>query len=693
MSMSGQGLQNTAWKELQLGKLLGQGGFGEVYLGSWQGKEVAVKTLTLKKLRASLAKDFENETRIMAECAQCEQIVKLFAVCMESDHYAMVMEYMQQGSLYDYLRDDKMNLTWPLRYQITIDIGNGLRYLHDREILHRDLKSLNVLINQLHRAKISDFGLSKLKMETSSISKLSTNKSAKETVGTLRWKAPELFKLKPIHTKSSDAYSLGMTMWEIATGQIPFKEADDAIIQTCVKEGEQEDIPADCPPEYSSLIKRSWSLDPEKRPSPHYIVLQLEKLLPPTPKQKQPAPPSVSSSSITPQSKAQVPLSPSQTNERRPTKPLPSTPKPQSTSSSVSSSSITPLSKAQVPLSSSQPKIKATSLTKGQWEQIFSDEGGNTLLAQISDLRSVTELDLSECEKISNKGLEQIARFPALTSLNLQGCDQITDKGLEQITKLTALRSLNLQGCKRISDKGLEQVTKLTSLTSLNLYAYNSDKVLEHIAKLTALTWLNLAYCDLISDKELERVAKLTALTSLNLEGCKQINDKGLEQVAKLTALTSLDLSSCYQISDKGLEQIAKLTSLTLLGLGGCYQISDTGLEQITKLPAITSLNLVCCEQISDKGLEQVAKLTALTSLDLAYCKQINDKRLEQIAKLTALTSLNLKGCKLISDKGLEQVAKLTVLTSLDLTGCKNITSKGIEMISKRLPGCHITKY
>ena len=64
-------LPNIAWKELQVGRLLGQGKFGEVYLGTWQGRQVAVKKLLLQNLPASMVKDFENETKIMAECSSC----------------------------------------------------------------------------------------------------------------------------------------------------------------------------------------------------------------------------------------------------------------------------------------------------------------------------------------------------------------------------------------------------------------------------------------------------------------------------------------------------------------------------------------------------------------------------------------------------------------------------------------------
>jgi serine/threonine protein kinase len=292
---SNKKLQTIPWHHLQVGKQIGQGGFGEVYLGSWNGREVAIKTLKITNLPAYLAKEFESETKIMAECSQCQQIVRLFAVCMEAEHFAMVMEFAKYGSLYAILHEPSIDLSWHRRYQMAMDIGRGLSYLHDREILHRDLKSLNVLLDENFSAKISDFGLSKLKLETSSMSKTSTTQKEGSAVGTLRWQAPELFKLKPRHTKASDAYSYGMVLWEIASRQIPFGEANETVIMNCVKEGEKEEIPEDCPAEYAGLIERTWSLDPEKRPSPHYIVLQLEKLIP---KSKVNPAPSIATSAI-----------------------------------------------------------------------------------------------------------------------------------------------------------------------------------------------------------------------------------------------------------------------------------------------------------------------------------------------------------------------------------------------------------
>ena len=93
---------------------------------------------------------------------------------------------MPKGSLHGILKDKNQELSWDLRWIIAIDIGKGLSYLHSKNILHRDLKSLNVLLGSDYHAKICDFGLSKVKLESSSISS-NNNK----VTGTTKWCAPE----------------------------------------------------------------------------------------------------------------------------------------------------------------------------------------------------------------------------------------------------------------------------------------------------------------------------------------------------------------------------------------------------------------------------------------------------------------------------------------------------------------------
>jgi serine/threonine protein kinase len=143
--------------------------------------------------------------------------------------------------------------------------------LFAENILHRDLKSLNVLLDDRYRAKLCDFGLAKVKTETSSSTK-------NEVAGTLAWMAPELFKRKAIYTKKADIYSYGMVLWEIAARQLPYQDANgnQALISKWVSEGEREEIPDDTPPKLASLIKFCWEAEPDKRPSAEQVVIELK---------------------------------------------------------------------------------------------------------------------------------------------------------------------------------------------------------------------------------------------------------------------------------------------------------------------------------------------------------------------------------------------------------------------------------
>lgn len=261
------------WKDIKLGESIGSGGYGEVYKGSWSNIDIAIKQLHLKNLPQHLVNDFIQETQIMAQC-QFPNIVSLYGVCMEPGHYSIVMEYMPKGSLYSLLQTPENSLSWFQRYNIAIDIGKGIAFLHAKNIIHRDLKSLNILLDEQYRAKITDFGLSKIKLESSSTS-TKTNKA-----GTVRWRAPETFKRGFSPSPSMDIYSYGMVLWEIAARKLPFEDAPDELtVISWIKDGEQENIPTDAPSTYTTLIKKTWSA-PDKRPSASDIVQGLQETKP-----------------------------------------------------------------------------------------------------------------------------------------------------------------------------------------------------------------------------------------------------------------------------------------------------------------------------------------------------------------------------------------------------------------------------
>jgi WD40 repeat protein len=253
------------YNQLTLGKELGRGGFGIVYEGQYQYGQVAIKTLLHQELKDSLVEDFKKEAFMMANL-RSPFIVSLYGVCLEKPHYSIVMEYMSNGSLSNLLQNQKP-FEWKIRYQIGIDVGGGLAYLHNHEMIHCDLKSLNILLDVNHRAKISDFGLSKVKLETS----FSTVSG-----GSTRWMAPELFDEGAKSTKAADVFAFGVILWELGARKFPFATTRNEAVPLLVLQGKREKVTADTPPTMAQLIGKCWDGRAENRPKIDEAVKTLQ---------------------------------------------------------------------------------------------------------------------------------------------------------------------------------------------------------------------------------------------------------------------------------------------------------------------------------------------------------------------------------------------------------------------------------
>ncbi len=241
---------------------IGEGGFGIVYKGTYQFAPAAIKQLQIDNLSSDAEEEFNKEAAIMAQLHH-PNVVHFYGYCTVPK--CLVMEYMPKGSLFTVLHNKKESLDWNIRMRIATDMVSGLAFLHSRNILHRDIKSLNVLLDGHSNAKLTDFGLSQVKNETKS--KTSATKTHQDTVGTVQWMAPELFKRRAVFTQKADIYSLGITFWELAARKIPYARDTQAAIPTFVQQGEREDIPQDCPEKLAHLIQQCWANDPNARPS------------------------------------------------------------------------------------------------------------------------------------------------------------------------------------------------------------------------------------------------------------------------------------------------------------------------------------------------------------------------------------------------------------------------------------------
>uniref|UniRef100_A0A453DMS2 Protein kinase domain-containing protein n=1 Tax=Aegilops tauschii subsp. strangulata TaxID=200361 RepID=A0A453DMS2_AEGTS len=137
------------------------------------------------------------------------------AACKKPPVFCIITEYMAGGSLRKYLhQQEPHSVPIELVLKLALDIARGMSYLHSQGILHRDLKSENVLLGEDMSVKVADFGISCLESQCG---------SGKGFTGTYRWMAPEMIKEKT-HTRKVDVYSFGIVLWEILTALVPFSE-------------------------------------------------------------------------------------------------------------------------------------------------------------------------------------------------------------------------------------------------------------------------------------------------------------------------------------------------------------------------------------------------------------------------------------------------------------------------------------
>ncbi|XP_061588358.1 receptor-interacting serine/threonine-protein kinase 1 [Cololabis saira] len=256
---------------------LDSGGFGEVYLcyHATLG-QVVMKTLYTGPLRSEDSKkSLLEEGNIMASLNH-ERVVKLLGVIMEDRDCSLVMELLPRGNLL--LMLERVSVPISIKGRIILEILEGMVYLTERHVVHKDIKPENILVDKDFHIKIADLGLATCK----TWSKLTRQESRRKSrggqtagargAGTLSYMAPE--HLESIHapsTEKSDVYSFAIVVWVILTGQEPYANArsEDQMSQ-CVRNGdrpEEDLIPEDTPMEIIQLMKRCWDQNPERRPS------------------------------------------------------------------------------------------------------------------------------------------------------------------------------------------------------------------------------------------------------------------------------------------------------------------------------------------------------------------------------------------------------------------------------------------
>lgn len=260
------------WEDLQLGEEIGQGSYAVVYHGLWNGSDVAIKVYFGKDYSEGTLLDYKKEIGIMRKLRH-PNVLLFMGACYSQERLAIVTEFLPRGSLFKILHRSNQVLDLKRRLRMALDVARGMNYLHHRNppIVHRDLKSSNLLVDKNWNVKVGDFGLSKLKN--------ATFLTAKSGGGTPQWMAPEILRNDPSNEKS-DVFSFGVILWELVTVKIPWDNLNALQVVGVVGFMDRRlDLPDGVDPRISSIIKECWQSNPELRPSFEDIIQRMTAIL------------------------------------------------------------------------------------------------------------------------------------------------------------------------------------------------------------------------------------------------------------------------------------------------------------------------------------------------------------------------------------------------------------------------------
>eukprot|EP01094_Clydonella_sp_ATCC50884_P018773 TRINITY_DN3532_c0_g1_i1.p1 TRINITY_DN3532_c0_g1~~TRINITY_DN3532_c0_g1_i1.p1 ORF type:complete len:853 (-),score=278.74 TRINITY_DN3532_c0_g1_i1:195-2753(-) len=262
------------WDDVTVLEKLGVGATGIVYRAKWKKSSGEVMEVAVKELHGifdptdSVVQEFVQEVALSAQLRH-PNVVRFIGVARKGEReLALITEVMSRGSLDELLNRKKHNLPWKLRLKLARDAAKGMAYLHRCNLIHRDLKPGNLLVDKRWVCKVGDFGISRAKPN---------NDMTMTAVGTPAYMAPEV--MQGHFSEKADVYSFGIMLWELYKGRMPYIELNYPKIKLMemVVEGLRPNTDG-MPERLQQLIVDCWDTNPPLRPSFAELVLRLRRL-------------------------------------------------------------------------------------------------------------------------------------------------------------------------------------------------------------------------------------------------------------------------------------------------------------------------------------------------------------------------------------------------------------------------------
>ena len=276
--LAGNSFENNSWMK---GDLIGEGSFGSVYLAlhAVTGELMAVKQVELPEVAQGTEIDKKKNNMITAlkqeidllQGMQHTNIVQYLGTSCDDSHLNIFLEYVPGGSIAGMLKQYN-TFPEPLIQTFVRQILEGLAYLHGRNIIHRDIKGANVLVDNKGGVKISDFGISK-RVEASTMLNQGPSGSHRPSLqGSVFWMAPEVVR-QSTHTKKADIWSLGCLIVEMFTGAHPFPNHSQLqAIFAIGTSSAKPDIPSQASEDGKKFLAMTFEADYEKRASAEQLL-------------------------------------------------------------------------------------------------------------------------------------------------------------------------------------------------------------------------------------------------------------------------------------------------------------------------------------------------------------------------------------------------------------------------------------